>query len=393
MKKLLFFGLFVAVLMPVAHASADGFTALAPIPGLTSQSMIINSDSLAAFFNNLYKYLVGLAATIAVIQIMWAGAGIAFFHKDAVAAITDDKGKIYNAIFGLVLVLSPVLVFSIINPSILDLSLNMPPIKNNHSSSGASNGSQQSNTQAPTQQMCNGITYDQFKTVPVPVNKNCVDALGTGWVDASGCGGTNSQVDSACSGTNPDSNCRVCGLQSTNQDAACTITHAGPYLETIVCSSQDAATSFTGRNACPTGLTWTIPSCKTTDASSGKCLDTSFNAYCSGKTITLSVYQYYQYSILQGVMSVGTKTVKLVGNPQFVPRDAAAANAFASGCTNDGGKISASWSIGSNLSATFSTSLLVSNGCSSDYGSIPVDKNQFDGAACFTDTMTCDYPN
>ena len=134
--------------MPVAHASADGFTALAPIPGLTSQSMIINSDSLAAFFNNLYKYLVGLAATIAVIQIMWAGADIAFFHKDAVSAITDDKGKIYNAIFGLVLVLSPALVFSIINPSILNLSLNMPPIKNNYSSSGVSGatGNQQSSS-------------------------------------------------------------------------------------------------------------------------------------------------------------------------------------------------------------------------------------------------------
>ncbi len=146
MKKLLFFGLFVAVLMPVAHASADGFTALAPIPGLTSQSMIINSDSLAAFFNNLYKYLVGLAATIAVIQIMWAGAGIAFFHKDAVAAITDDKGKIYNAIFGLVLVLSPVLVFSIINPSILNLSLNMPPIKPAAANSKSSQSSQSSQT-------------------------------------------------------------------------------------------------------------------------------------------------------------------------------------------------------------------------------------------------------
>ncbi len=41
----------------------------------------------------------------------------------------DGKGRISNAIFGLVLVLSPALVFSIINPSILNLSLDLPIIK------------------------------------------------------------------------------------------------------------------------------------------------------------------------------------------------------------------------------------------------------------------------
>lgn len=110
--------------------SSSGFTALAPIPGLTdtSATSVIQSAGLASFFNNLYKYLIGLAATLAVIEIIWAGLDISFFHKDAVGAIVEDKGRIYNAIFGLILVLSPVLVFSIINPSILSLSLNLPKI-------------------------------------------------------------------------------------------------------------------------------------------------------------------------------------------------------------------------------------------------------------------------
>ena len=113
-----------------AVAAVEGFAALAPIPGLTDESAtaVVNSATLANFFNNLYKYLIGLAATLAVIQIVWAGLDIAFWHKDAVSTIIDDKGKIYNALFGLVLVLSPVLVFSIINPSILNLSLNLPPL-------------------------------------------------------------------------------------------------------------------------------------------------------------------------------------------------------------------------------------------------------------------------
>lgn len=109
-------------------AYAQAFVPLAPIPDLT-QGATTNPSGLANFLNNLYKYLIGLAAALAVIQITWAGLDIAIWHKDAVSAITNDKEKIYNALFGLVLVLSPVLVFSIINPSILNLSLNLPPLE------------------------------------------------------------------------------------------------------------------------------------------------------------------------------------------------------------------------------------------------------------------------
>jgi len=141
MKKILIFG-FLAFLGFAPHVFAQGFTALAPIPGLTniSPTSVLNGDVLALFFNNLYKYLIGLAATLAVIEIIWAGLDISFFHKDAVGAIVEDKGRIYNAIFGLILVLSPVLVFSIINPSILNLSLNLPPIKLDTPVAGTSGG-------------------------------------------------------------------------------------------------------------------------------------------------------------------------------------------------------------------------------------------------------------
>lgn len=114
------------IIASVAHA--QGFVPLAPIPDLT-QGATTSQEGLANFLNNLYKYAIGLAAAIAVIQIVWAGLDIAIWHKDAVSTITNDKEKIYNALFGLVLVLSPVLVFSIINPSILNLSLNLPELK------------------------------------------------------------------------------------------------------------------------------------------------------------------------------------------------------------------------------------------------------------------------
>jgi hypothetical protein len=127
MKKTLILSA-LALLALAPHALAEGFTALAPIPGLTdtSATSVLNAGTLAAFFNNLYKYLIGVAATIAVIEIIWGG--IEYSTTDSVGNKEEGKKRIQEAIFGLILVLSPVLVFSIINPSILNLSLNLPPI-------------------------------------------------------------------------------------------------------------------------------------------------------------------------------------------------------------------------------------------------------------------------
>lgn len=132
MKKILLvsiFFIFVGFVPLVFAADPKGFTALAPIPGLTGPGVtdIVNSTSLANFFNNLYKYLVGLAAVLAVIMIIWGGFEIS--TKDSISKQSDGRKKIQDAILGLVLVLSPVLVFSIINPSILNLSLNLEPLK------------------------------------------------------------------------------------------------------------------------------------------------------------------------------------------------------------------------------------------------------------------------
>lgn len=98
------------------------FKALAPIPGLTDGT-VAESKNLAAFFNNLYKYLIGLAAVLAVIQIIRGGLEIS---TESVYKHADGKKHIMEALFGLLLVLSPVIVFSIINPSILNLSVSLP---------------------------------------------------------------------------------------------------------------------------------------------------------------------------------------------------------------------------------------------------------------------------
>ena len=111
---------------PGSGSSGTGFTALAPIPGLT-QGAVANSTGLAQFLNQLYIYIVGLAATLAVIEIIIGGLQIS--TQDSVSKKGEGKRRIEQALLGLVLVLSPALVFGIINPSILNLSVNIPPLK------------------------------------------------------------------------------------------------------------------------------------------------------------------------------------------------------------------------------------------------------------------------
>lgn len=106
---------------PSRTSVTSGFVPLAPIPGLT-QDATADTAGLANFFNNLYKYLIGLAAVLAVIMIIWGG--LEYSTQDSVSKKSDGKNRIIQAILGLVLVLSPALVFSIINPSILNLSIN-----------------------------------------------------------------------------------------------------------------------------------------------------------------------------------------------------------------------------------------------------------------------------
>ena len=130
-SALLFFGF-------APHVLADGFVALAPIPGLT-QGITANTAGLAQFFNNLYRFAIGMAAVLAIIQIIWGGIEIAV-NKDNVSKIIDSKGRILQAILGLVLVLSPVLVFSIINPSILNLSINLRELDTRTAFQAGTNG-------------------------------------------------------------------------------------------------------------------------------------------------------------------------------------------------------------------------------------------------------------
>ena len=105
------------------------FVPLAPIPGLTDQNSTrgtVLSGDFATFFNQLYQYLIGLSVALAIIWIIWGG--ILISTSDSIGNHARGRKKIEDAILGLALVLAPALVFSIINNSILNLSVNFEPV-------------------------------------------------------------------------------------------------------------------------------------------------------------------------------------------------------------------------------------------------------------------------
>lgn len=106
-------------------SSGTGFVPLAPIPGLTAD-VTADQAGLANFLNNLYKYAIGLSAVLAVVMIIWGG--LEYATQDVPGAKQNGKERIQQAILGLVLILTPALVFSIINPAILNLSVNLPEL-------------------------------------------------------------------------------------------------------------------------------------------------------------------------------------------------------------------------------------------------------------------------
>ncbi|MES2931508.1 MAG: pilin [Patescibacteria group bacterium] len=94
------------------------FIPLTNVPFLTETG---NAFSLETFLNGLYRISIGVAAVVAVLQIM--RAGIMYMGGDSVTEKKEAKNLIALSIGGLILVLSPVVVFSVINPEILTLKI------------------------------------------------------------------------------------------------------------------------------------------------------------------------------------------------------------------------------------------------------------------------------
>ena len=80
-----------------------------------------NAVDLRNMLDQLYRLCIGVAAVVAVLQIM--RAGVMYMGGDSVTEKKEAKNLIALSIGGIILVLSPFIVFSVINPDILSLKI------------------------------------------------------------------------------------------------------------------------------------------------------------------------------------------------------------------------------------------------------------------------------
>jgi|GEM_PF-5723965 len=104
-----------------------------PLTDIPAFSNFNPSSGLPVALNSLYYICIGIAVVIAVLQL--ARAGITYMLADSITSKEEARHLIGASILGLVLVLSPYLVFHLINPSILSLNINVSNLAVNVSGS------------------------------------------------------------------------------------------------------------------------------------------------------------------------------------------------------------------------------------------------------------------
>lgn len=126
----------ILILKP-AHVGT-GKAEFVPLTNFPLFSNGASSRGISIFLNQLYQYVIGIAIILAVLEVVWGG----FLWMGSGASVTSKeagKSKIGMALAGLLLVLSPYLVFQIINPRATSLKLGSqihltsPPLKSTES--------------------------------------------------------------------------------------------------------------------------------------------------------------------------------------------------------------------------------------------------------------------
>lgn len=104
----------------VLAGNSDSYFPLAPLPGTTDSKGSVN---LNTYIPAVFNLTIGIAGVLAVIMIIIGG--VEYMTTDAIGGKSDAKGRISNALLGLLLVLISWILLHTINPklTIFDLSV------------------------------------------------------------------------------------------------------------------------------------------------------------------------------------------------------------------------------------------------------------------------------
>ncbi|OGG88905.1 hypothetical protein A2592_00865 [Candidatus Kaiserbacteria bacterium RIFOXYD1_FULL_42_15] len=114
------FLIFCFLVLPSLVAAAD-FVSMVGIPGIPD-----NSTDLNQYFNAVYRLSISLAALLAVVKIVMAGAK--YMLTDIVPAKGEALADIKGALLGLLVILAAVLILGTINKNILNTDLTITEV-------------------------------------------------------------------------------------------------------------------------------------------------------------------------------------------------------------------------------------------------------------------------
>ena len=92
-----------------------------------SDFLKLEAGNLDAYFTNLFNLALVVGAILSVLII--ASAGLQYMTTDAVSGKGESKGRIWQAILGLLMLLSVWIFFKEINPNILNLDLTLETLE------------------------------------------------------------------------------------------------------------------------------------------------------------------------------------------------------------------------------------------------------------------------
>lgn len=132
MKKLILTILLFVSISPVNTFAVDTYTLLEPLPcvegaGNCEKGKLQTEISFADYVGYVYKFSIALAVFLAIVVIIYAG--FEYMLSEALPAKLDAKGRIKSAVTGLLLVFSSYLLLRVIDPRLVQLYTEIPPVK------------------------------------------------------------------------------------------------------------------------------------------------------------------------------------------------------------------------------------------------------------------------
>lgn len=182
MKKIfLTTSVFLFIALPVFVSAQQEYTLLEPSVYNNTYNTT-GSKSFSEYLNLVFKIGIGVAAGLAVIQIVIGG--IQYMASESPFKLGDAKSKIEGAILGLVLALGVYVFLYTINPDIVSLKLEIPQSQTVGKTGGTQTVSNISNIEGENQKKLDEILKDEqnirskLSDAGVGVNNNACKTYG-----------------------------------------------------------------------------------------------------------------------------------------------------------------------------------------------------------------------